>query len=139
MSRISREEMLLEVAAVIARRGTCLRLQVGAVIVRDGRIVSTGYNGSPVGLPHCSPATCNAAEPCTHASHAELNAITYAARAGVATHDCDMYCTDSPCLACARAIINAGIRSVHYSRRYRIIEGIELLQSVGIVCYEGSS
>src|SRR6266702_4353926 len=97
MTRISRTDMLLDVASVIAKRGTCLRLSVGAVIAREGRIVSSGYNGAPHWLPHCTPETCNSTTPCFNATHAELNSITAAARAVVATLGTEMYATDSPC------------------------------------------
>lgn len=130
--RISRADMLLEVAAVIAKRGTCERLTVGAVIARDGRILSSGYNGAPKGLDHCGPLHCQLDRPCTWATHAEMNAITAAANAGVATHGATMYCTDSPCVECAKAIINAGIADVHFRRKYRLVIGLELLTAAGI-------
>jgi dCMP deaminase len=127
--------MLLDVAVIIAKRGTCLRLSVGAVIAREGRIVSSGYNGAPRGLPHCTPETCNTASPCNNATHAELNSITAAALAGVATLGTEMYVTDSPCETCARAIINAGITHVHYRREYRLKTGMNLLTQAGVYCH----
>ena len=133
--RISREEMLMQVALVVAQRGTCDRLQVGAVISRDGRIIVTGYNGAPAGLPHCN----HAAEPiemtvsgCQQAEHAERNAIAFAARYGLALDQSELFCTHAPCANCARSIINAGIKSVTYVVPYRRTEGVELLMLAGI-------
>jgi dCMP deaminase len=134
MTRISREDMLLNVATVIAQRGTCQRLAVGAVIARNGRILCTGYNGAPAGLPHCSHFLEDKA-PCTWATHAELNAITFAARAGVATLGAEMYATDSPCETCAKAIINAGIIAVYYRREYRLKDGLDLLAQANVRCH----
>ena len=132
--RISRDEMLMRVAMLVALRGTCNRLQVGAVIAIDGRIISTGYVGAPAGMPHCSPETCNVSSPCTRTMHAEANAIAWAARKGLPTEGATLYATHSPCHdVCAKLIINAGIKRVVYGTEYRKTEGIELLRSVGIV------
>src|SRR4051812_14091830 len=118
MERPSREEVLLDVALTIARRGTCERAQVGAVIARDGRILATGYNGPPSGLPHCdegcSPMDRAAENGCSRAVHAEANAIAYAARHGIATDGADLVCSHLPCLKCAELIINAGILRLFY-------------------------
>lgn len=131
--RITRDEMLMEIARIVARRSTCNRAQVGAVVAQDGRIVSTGYAGAPSGLPHCSPETCNTSAPCTRTVHAEAGAISYAARSGIRLGGATLYCTHCPCIDCAKLIINTGIKRVIYDQAYRKTEGLELLRTVGIV------
>lgn len=123
------EYHFMEVAKVIAQAGTCSRLQVGAVITRDRRIVSTGYNGAPSGVTHCQHTV---SDICEVAVHAEANAIAFAAKHGIATDRSILWTTDSPCLKCAQLIINAGIRQVVYGRKYRDESGINLLVQVGI-------
>jgi dCMP deaminase len=126
--------MLIEIAFVVSRRGTCERAQVGAVISRDGRIISTGYVGAPAGAEHCTSVGCRLGNHngCVRTVHAEANAIAYAARAGTATESAELFCTHSPCEPCAKLIISAGIRRVVYATRYRDETGIGLLESVGI-------
>lgn len=131
--RITRDEMLMEIARIVARRSTCNRAQVGAVVAQDGRIVSTGYAGAPSGLPHCSPETCNTSAPCTRTVHAEAGAISYAARSGIRLEGATLYCTHCPCIDCAKLIINTGIKRVIYGQAYRKTEGLELLRTVGII------
>ncbi len=131
--RITRDEMLMEIARIVARRSTCNRAQVGAVVAQDGRIISTGYAGAPSGLPHCSPETCNTSAPCTRTVHAEAGAISYAARSGIRLEGATLYCTHCPCIDCAKLIINTGIKRVIYDQAYRKTEGLELLRTVGIV------
>ena len=130
--RISRDDMLMQIAQVVAQRSTCGRAQVGAVIAHDGRIVSTGYAGAPSGLLHCSPETCDMNTPCTRTVHAEAGAISYAARAGIRLEGAALYCTHCPCIDCAKLIINTGIKRVIYDQAYRKTEGLELLRTVGI-------
>lgn len=130
--RITRDEMLMEIAKVVSRRSTCNRAQVGAVIAQDGRIVSTGYAGAPSGLPHCGPETCDTSTPCTRTVHAEAGAISYAARSGIRLEGATLYCTHCPCIDCAKLIINVGIKRVIYDQAYRKTEGLELLRTVGI-------
>lgn len=124
----------LDIARVIASHGTCSRLQVGAVLVKDKRIISTGYNGAPSGVEHCRHYGVSSSEftGCTVAVHAEVNAIVFAARHGIATEGTFLYTTNLPCLDCARQIINAGILKVVYANGYRSSEGQELLEKVGI-------
>jgi len=131
-ARISRDDMLMRIALIVAERSTCNRLHVGAVIAMYGRIVSTGYGGAPSGLPHCSPETCNVNEPCTRTIHAEANAVAWAARNGVAVLNGTLYTTHSPCIDCAKLLINAGIKRVVYDQEYRKTEPLLLLKSVGI-------
>ena len=121
------ESYFMTLAAVAATRSTCLRRHVGAVIVRDGQVIGTGYNGSPKGTPHCSETGClrsvlnipsgERQEMC-RGSHAEMNAIAQAASVGVSTAGAVLYCTHSPCAFCSKAIINAGIRRVVYLNSY---------------------
>jgi len=131
VERPSRDETLMALAMVWARRGTCGRLQVGAVVSREGRSLVSGYNGAPAGLPHCvhDPEDSGG---CDVSMHAEANAIAYAARHGVRLEGAEMHCTDSPCLSCARLIINAGINRLVYAREYRITDGVRLLQQAGL-------
>jgi len=154
--------MLMEVAQVVAKRGTCDRKQVGAVIARDGRIIAIGYNGAPPGLPHCdenghgwilktatemqlladelnlvigdeiSPAAV-ARWGCRNATHAEANALAFAARYGVSTDEAQLFVTVSPCEVCSRLLIAAGISSVSYLEAYRDNAGLELLLEAGII------
>lgn len=150
-TRPSRDEILIQSAHLWAKRSTCSRLQVGAVFARDGRILVTGYNGAPAGLPHCDhscdcgqvekskivgvgycEATCRSQQPCTIAEHAERNAIAWAARHGVRLEGSSAYLTDSPCLPCAMSLINSGVERVVYDCEYRLTDGIELLRQAGI-------
>lgn len=136
MTRQSRDSMLMNQALIISTRGTCSRAQVGAIITRKGRPISSGYNGAPAGIEHCdhSDPWANAiSEPgCQVAVHAEANAIAFAARHGVATENASLYCTHEPCHACARLIINAGIVEVYYLEPYRLHDGLKLLEAAGV-------
>lgn len=103
----------MQIARDVATRSTCLRRHVGAVLVRDRRILSTGYNGSPPGQPHCTEVGClMEAGRCIRTLHAEQNAIIQAALHGVSTHGSTLYGTCRPCSVCARMIVGAGIRRV---------------------------
>ena len=116
--RPSWDDYFLEIAAVVAKRSTCLRRHVGAVIVRDRQIISTGYNGAPSGIRHCSEVGClrerlhvpsgERHELC-RGLHAEQNAIIQAALHGVSTRGATLYCTNHPCSICAKMLINAGV------------------------------
>jgi dCMP deaminase len=121
----------------VAERSTCTRAKVGAVIVRDRSILATGYNGAPAGLPHCLDVGCLIYESrtpdgeleqnCFRTIHAEINAITQAARNGVAIRDADIYVTHTPCIHCLKVLINTGIRSVFYEKPYKLHTIEELL------------
>lgn len=127
MQRPDWDAYFMEIAHVVKLRGNCLRRQVAALIVRDRRIISTGYNGTPSGIRNCFEGGCprcagNAASghdlgDC-RCAHAEENAIAQAARHGVRLADATLYCTNTPCLICARLIISAGIREVIYEQTY---------------------
>lgn len=126
MSRLTKDEYYMGLALMAAARSTCLSRRVGAVIVDNDGVVSTGYNGPPRGLPHCedlggcqrklakSGDDLNACR----AVHAELNAIIQASRIGVPVRNATMYCTYSPCKNCMAAIINSGIFIVYYMKKY---------------------
>jgi dCMP deaminase len=131
MTRPSEDEYLLAVARVVATRSTCSRLQVGAVLARDGRILSTGRNGAPSGLPHCSHPL-GSDTPCSLSCHAEANALVFAARHGVATEGAHMLLTHAPCLPCSLLLINGGVRRVAFGERYRDYAGVQQLRAAGI-------
>lgn len=132
MTRISRDQKLIASAILESFRSTCCRAQVGAVIARNGRVISTGYVGAPSGIPHCSPEICNTSQPCTRTTHAEAGAIATAAKYGIALDGTELFCTHAPCKSCSDLIINAGIIRVVYLTPYRIQEGLEQLLKVGI-------
>jgi dCMP deaminase len=143
--RISRDELYLGVCDLLAARSTCLRGHVGALVVVENRIVSTGYNGSPSGAPHCLEAGCLPvpghrlttdelaldAWGCQRSIHAELNTILWAARYGIKLDGGHMYCTYSPCKTCAEAIVQAGIKSFTNLKPYRA-ERLDILKAAGI-------
>ncbi len=103
----------------VSTRSTCLRAQVGAIIVKDKRILTTGYNGAPKGLPHCLDAGCEIVNGhCVRTLHAEQNAILQAALYGVSLEGGAIYTTHQPCHTCAKMIINAGLVRVVYAGKY---------------------
>jgi dCMP deaminase len=113
------DEYFLEIAFSVAERSTCDRAHVGAVLVRDKRILSTGYNGSPAGLPHCDEVGHLIVDGhCVRTLHAEQNAIIQSALHGVGSEGATAYVTHQPCLTCAKMLINAGIRRVVYAGNY---------------------
>jgi dCMP deaminase len=120
-TRPSWDEYFIEITRQVATRSTCLRRQVGAVIVKDKRILSTGYNGAPSGFPHCGETGCLRAmlhipsgerQEICRGLHAEQNAIIQAALHGVSVAGADIYTTHQPCITCTKMIINAGIKRV---------------------------
>lgn len=133
MNRISREQLFMGIADLLALRATCARGQVGAVLIRDNRVISTGYNGTPSGMGHCSPDIgCDINYSCINSIHAEVNAIYFAARNGIKTEGCTLYCTTQPCKKCAEAIIQAGIIQVVYKNEYHDKSGLLLLNKLNI-------
>lgn len=135
--RISRDAMLFSIARTVARRSTCERKSVGAVIAREGRVLSIGYNGAPAGMDHCTEVGCwidSNGGGCIRTQHAEANAIAWAAREGIALHGASLYLTLAPCLPCAKLIINAGIQRVEYLELYRDTTALEYLALAGIPC-----
>jgi dCMP deaminase len=134
--RISRETMLMEMAHVAAKRGTCGRLAVGAVIAVESRPISIGYVGALPGAPHCWELQCDLSKPCTRTVHAELNAINWAVRQGLEVEGADMYITDSPCLKCAQEIANHRLGRIFFDRQYRIHDGVDHLMMNGHEVYQ---
>jgi len=132
--RISRAALYMAMAQLLAMRGTCTRARVGAVVVKDGRVISTGYVGSPSGTPHCIDVGCEIGPGggCIRTVHAEANAIAFAAKYGIALEGSTMYCTLSSCRKCAELIINSGIKEVVYLNEYRDMAGPDLLEKAGV-------
>ena len=119
-NRISWENYFMNIAAEVATRSTCDRKHVGAVIVREKTILSTGYNGSIKGLPHCDEAGHEMVDGhCVRTTHAEANAIVQAAKNGVEINLSEIYVTASPCYNCFKLIANAGIKTIFYKEFYR--------------------
>lgn len=111
----------MDVASAVATRSTCDRAHVGSVLVRDKRILTTGFNGSPAGLPHCDDIGHLIVDGhCVRTTHAEANAIIQAALHGILTKDATCYVTHFPCLGCVKMLINAGISCIVYDAPYRL-------------------
>jgi dCMP deaminase len=141
MERPSWDEYFMDITSLVARRSTCMRRQVGAVMVKEKNILATGYNGTPSGITHCDVAGClreqlNVPSGERHelcrGLHAEQNAIIQAARHGVNISDSVLYCTNSPCIICTKMLINAGIRKVVYLQGYSDSLSLEMLDEAGI-------
>ncbi len=120
----------LRMARIWAENSYCKRRQVGALIVKDKMIISDGYNGTPSGFENVCEDENGLTKP--YVLHAEANAITKIARSGNNSDGATLYVTASPCIECAKLIIQAGIRRVVYGEAYRLADGIELLQRAGI-------
>ena len=161
MSRLSKPRMFMKIARTVSRRSTCIALRVGAVIVKEGRIISFGYNGSTPNSEHCiehftalqqtvafhfpslldythSDVVKNLHHDWAleHELHAEMNAILFAAKSGISTDKTEMYTTHSPCAICAKMIVQAGIRRVVYHvpyiRDFKITKAILFTGQVGL-------
>jgi dCMP deaminase len=141
MKRPSWEAYFMEITSLVAERSTCLRRKVGAVLVRDKRILATGYNGAPSGLPHCLDIGClrednNIPSGQRHelcrGLHAEQNVIIQAARDGIPIQGATLYSTTRPCVICAKMIINATIAAVYYQEGYADELADQMLQEAGI-------
>lgn len=120
----------LRMASIWAENSYCQRRQVGALIVKDNMIISDGFNGTPSGFENVCEDEHGTTKP--YVLHAEANAITKIARSGNNSDGATLYVTDSPCIECSKLIIQAGIRRVIYGRKYRLTDGLELLQRAGI-------
>jgi dCMP deaminase len=132
--RPSWDDYFMGIALQVARRSTCDRARVGAIIVKDRRILTTGYNGSPAGLPHCDEiGHLMIAGHCVRTLHAEQNAIIQAALHGVGVAGSTLYVTHQPCLTCAKMIINAGIRRVVFAGHYPDQHAVAFLKDAGVV------
>ena len=131
----------MDIAKLVAKRSTCLRRFVGAVLVKDKNILATGYNGVPSGITHCSESGClrerlkipsgERHELC-RGLHAEQNAIIQAAKHGVNIDGSTLYCTTAPCVICAKMLINAGIKQIVYMEGYPDELSSAMLKEAGI-------
>ena len=122
----------LDMAAIWAKNSYCKRRQVGALIVKDRMIISDGYNGTPSGFENVCEDEDDITKP--YVLHAEANAITKVSKSGNSSEGATLYVTASPCMECAKLIIQAGIKRVVYSDEYRLTDGIDLLRRAGIEC-----
>jgi len=143
--RPSWDEYFVELADLVASRSTCLRRHVGAVLVRKERIIATGYNGAPRSLSHCMDIGCMREEmgipsgqryELCRGVHAEQNAIINAAYYGVSTQETVLYCTNQPCIICARILINAGIIRVVHRGDFNDNLALQFMQEAGIELVE---
>jgi len=118
--RPSWDEYFMNIARAVASRSTCSRRSVGALVVKDKRILATGYNGAPAGLRHCDHTGGGDMRDghCARSTHAEQNAIVQAAKYGTPIDGATVYCTDQPCLTCAKLLVNAGVRRVVFEGQY---------------------
>lgn len=139
--RPSWDEYFMEIVELIKTRSTCMRRQVGALIVKDKRILSTGYNGAPSGCSHCSQVGClreqmNIPSGQRHelcrGMHAEQNAIVQAAYSGTSVKGGTLYVTNQPCILCAKMAINAGITKIVFSGEYPDELSMDMLKEAGI-------
>lgn len=139
--RPSWDEYFMEITHLVAKRSTCLRRAVGALLVRDKRIIATGYNGVPRGLKHCAETGClreklgipsgERHEIC-RGLHAEQNAIVQSAVHGASIAGATLYCTTQPCAICSKMLINAGIQTVKFSGAYPDGLALEMLREAGL-------
>lgn len=120
--RLSWQEYFMNLAMTVSQRGTCDRAYVGCVIVnKENRIVSTGYNGSIKGNPHCDEIGHTMRDGhCIATIHAEMNALLYCAKEGISVNGCIAYVTHFPCLNCTKSLIQAGISKIYYNNDYRV-------------------
>jgi dCMP deaminase len=131
--RASWDRYFMDIAQVVASRSTCDRKHVGAVIVRDRTILSTGYNGSIRGMPHCSEVGHMIEDDhCVATLHAEQNAIIHAAKNGVSIDGADIYVTASPCWSCFKSVANSGIKRIVFGEFYRDARIFEVARHLGI-------
>jgi dCMP deaminase len=134
MVRPSWDTYFIKIAVTVAERSTCDRAHVGAVLVRDKRILTTGFNGSPAGLPHCDDAGHLLVDGhCVRTIHAETNAIIQAALHGVSTKGATCYVTHFPCINCTKTLINAGVTRIVYLNDYRVDgNAMTFIQETGV-------
>ncbi len=141
LTRPSWPEYFMEITRMVAKRSTCLRRKVGAILVKDKRILATGYNGAPTGLKHCEEVGCLREDSSVPSGtrhelcrglHAEQNVIVQAACHGIAIKGATLYCTNKPCVICAKMIINAGIRKAFYEESYDDPLADQMMAEAGI-------
>ncbi len=147
MDRPDNDTYFMRMAELAAERSTCIRRRVGAVIVKEKRLLTTGYNGAPKGLAHCETVGCVRAQNNIESGtrhelcrgvHAEQNAVIQAAYFGVSIKGGSLYCTTFPCVMCAKILINAGIREIVYKDNYIDALSMDILDEADVVlrCYE---
>jgi dCMP deaminase len=141
LSRPSWPEYFMTIAEMVGKRSTCLRRHVGAILVKDKRILATGYNGAPAGLTHCEEVGCirqNTSIPSgerhelCRGLHAEQNAIIQAAYHGISIAGSTLYCTNKPCVICSKMLINAGIAKIFYEKGYDDPLADQMIAEAGI-------
>lgn len=141
MPRPSWDQYFMDITRLVATRSTCLRRQVGAILVKERNILATGYNGVPSGISHCDDTGCLRERLCVPSGerhelcrglHAEQNAIIQAARHGTNIDGATLYCTTMPCIICTKMIINAGIRAIVYGEGYADDLAREMITESGI-------
>jgi dCMP deaminase len=146
LARPSWDDYFLGITRAVASRSTCLRRHVGAIVVRDKRILTTGYNGAPAGLQHCSQAGCmrdqlgipsGERHDLCRGLHAEQNALVQAALHGISVQGATLYCTFAPCAICAKMLINAGVKKVVFLDSYPDQLARDLLDEAGVESAKG--
>lgn len=132
--RIPWKQYFMMQALVIAQRSTCNRALVGSVLVKDNRIIGTGYNGAVTGQPHCDEVGHQMVDGhCVRTIHSEINSLTQCAKNGVSTSDTEIYVTHFPCYNCTKALIQSGVKRINYYFNYRDNPlAIKLLQDCGV-------
>lgn len=138
--RPSWDEYFIRIAREVATRATCPRASVGCVLVREHRILTTGYNGAPRGVSHCTEGGCILRDGhCVRATHAEANAVVQGALHGVGLQGATAYCTHQPCVGCSKLLISAGVVTIVYVDAYPDEVAAELLSEAGVqlVPYSG--
>ena len=140
-ARPSWDEYFMDIVSLVSRRSTCRRRSVGAILVKDKRILATGYNGAPSGVSHCLDVGCLREElnirsgerhELCRGLHAEQNAIIQSALHGISVRGATLYCTNQPCIICAKMVINAGIVRVLYRNEYRDRMAEDMFKEAGI-------
>ncbi len=141
MERPAWAEYFMAITRLVAKRSTCLRRSVGAILIKEKRILATGYNGAPAGVKHCEEVGClreNSSIPSgtrhelCRGLHAEQNVIIQAAYHGISIRDATLYCTNKPCVICSKMIINAGIKKIYYEEGYDDALSEQLFSEAGV-------
>ncbi len=128
------DEYFMQIAQTVSTRATCPRAAVGCALVRDHRILTTGYNGAPRGVAHCTEVGCTLLnEHCLRATHAEANAVVQGALHGVSLQHATAYCTHQPCVNCSKLLISAGVTKIVYAEAYPDAVAAQLLAEAGVV------
>ena len=131
--RPSWDEYFMQIARTVATRATCPRASVGCVLTRDRRILTTGYNGAPRGVAHCTEVGCLMVnDHCQRTTHAEANAVVQAALHGVSLEGATAYCTHHPCVNCVKVFISSGIRQIVDATPYSDPVAVALCKEAGV-------